>query len=226
MFRVFSLSILLAALLSVSVVAQAPTGTISGLVTDETGGVIPNASLTILNKATGVSRTAQTNSEGFFTAPALPAGEYEVRAEVKGFKTSVRTATVQAGESTQVNMPMAVGQAQDFVTVEAATAQINYESHNIQGVISRSNIQDLPLNGRSYLQLAALEPGVTIGSGSVAQFNSLFTVSVLGAGNRTVVTVDGGNVSDNIDVGGGMASMNFSQENVQEFQLSEVNFDI
>jgi hypothetical protein len=60
----------------------------------------------------------------------------------------------------------------------------------------------------------------------VAQFNVLFTVSVLGAGNRTAVTIDGGNISDNIDVGGGMSSMNFSQEMVQEFQISEVNFDI
>ncbi len=112
------------------------------------------------------------------------------------------------------------------MNVEAATAQINYESHNITGVIQRSEIQNIPLNGRSYLQLAALQPGVTIGSGTVAQFNALFTVSVMGAGNRTAITIDGGNVSDNIDVGGGMSSMNFSQETVQEFQLSEVNFDI
>src|SRR6202041_2066522 len=104
--------------------------------------------------------------------------------------------------------------------------QINYETHNIQGVIPRETIQDLPLNGRSYLQLAQLEPGVTVATGSVAQFNALFTVSVLGAGTRTAVTIDGGNVSDNIDVGGGMSSMNFSQDVVQEFQLSEVNFDL
>ena len=226
MFRVISLSILLVALLAVSVLAQAPTGTISGVVTDDTGAVIPNATVTLTNKATNVSRSATTNGEGFFSAPALQAGEYEVRAEVKGFRTLVRAATVQTGESTQVNMPMSLGQTQEVVTVEAATAQINYESHNIQGVIPRATIQDLPLNGRSYLQLAQLEPGVTIASGTVAQFNVLFTVSVLGAGNRTAVTIDGGNVSDNIDVGGGMSSMNFSQETVQEFQLSEVNFDI
>ena len=123
-------------------------------------------------------------------------------------------------------MPMTLGQTQEVVTVEAASAQINYESHNITGVIQRNEIQNMPLNGRSYLQLAALQPGVTISPGTVAQFNVLFTVSVMGAGNRTAVTIDGGNVSDNIDVGGGMSSMNFSQETVQEFQLSEVNFDI
>ena len=194
--------------------------------TDDSGAVIPNATVTIVNKATNGARTATTNAEGFYSAPALAAGDYEVKAELKGFKTLVRPATVQIGESTQVNMPMSLGATTEVVTVEAATAQINYESHNIQGVIPRSTIQDLPLNGRSYLQLAQLEPGVTVSTGTVAQFNVLFTVSVLGAGNRTAVTIDGGNVSDNIDVGGGMSSMNFSQDMVQEFQISEVNFDL
>ncbi len=225
MSRVIAASILLSLLCCLAAFAQ-PTGTITGTVADESGAVIPNVTVTITNKASGFSRTASTNAEGYFSATAIPAGEYEVKAEVTGFRTLVRPATVQAGETTQVNMPMSLGQTQEVVTVEAATAQINYESHNITGVIQRSEIQDIPLNGRSYLQLAALQPGVTISSGTVAQFNSLFQVSVLGAGNRTAITIDGGNVSDNIDVGGGMSSMNFSQETVQEFQLSEVNFDI
>ena len=212
--------------LSVTVSAQAPTGIITGTVTDESGAVIPNGAITITNKATGFSRTTGTNAQGLFSAPALPAGDYEVRAEVAGFRTLVRDAAVQTGETTTVNLPMQLGGTKDVVTVEAATAQVNYETHNIQGVIQRSTIQDLPLNGRSYMQLAALEPGVTIASGSTAQFNALFTVSILGAGNRTVFTIDGGNVSDNIDVGGGISSMNFSQETVQEFQISTVNFDL
>src|SRR5947209_20522736 len=71
-----------------------------------------------------------------------------------------------------------------------------------------------------------MERDYTFASGSVAQFNSLFTVSVLGACKRTLFSIDGGNVSDNIDVGGGISSMNMSQESVQEFQLSSVNFDL
>jgi hypothetical protein len=206
--------------------AQAPTGIILGTVTDTTGAVVPNATITITNKATGVARAASTNSEGLFSAPALPSGQYEVRAEVQGFRTIVREAQVEAGSSTTVDLALSVGTSKEVVTVEAATAQVNYDNHTIEGVIERSTIQDLPLNGRSYLQLAATQPGVTISPGTVAQFNVLFTVSVLGSGNRTAVTIDGGNVSDNIDVAGGMSSMNFSQETVQEFQLSEVNFDL
>jgi len=206
--------------------AQAPTGIIIGTVTDESGAIVPNVSVSVTNKATGFTRTITTNAEGLYSVPALPAGEYEVRVEAQGFRTTVRTAIVQTGESTTVNLPMQVGGTKDVVTVEAATAQINYETHNIQGVIERENIESLPLNGRSYMQLASLEPGVTIANGSTAQFNALFTVSVLGAGNRTAFSIDGGNVSDNIDTGSGISSMNFSQELVQEFQLSSVNFDL
>jgi carboxypeptidase family protein len=218
---------LLAALACMLALAQAPTGIITGTLTDESGAVIPNATVTITNKAEGVvARTATTDAQGYYSAPSLPAGDYEVRAEVSGFRTVQRDASVLAGSTTTVNMPMTLGATKEVVTVEAASSQINYETHNIQGVIDRSAIQDLPLNGRSYLQLAQLEPGVTIGTGTPGQFNALFTVSVLGAGNRTVITIDGGNVSDNVTTAGGISSMNFSQETVQEFQLSEVNFDL
>jgi len=217
---------LLAALACMIALAQAPTGIITGTLTDESGAVIPNATITITNKATGVARTLTTNAGGLYSAPALPAGDYEMRAEVSGFRTVVRDATVQAGETTTVNLPMTLGESRQVVTVEAATAQMNYDSHTVQGVIEQNQIQDLPLNGRQYMQLAALEPGVTVTSGSTAQFNALFNVSILGAGNRTVFTVDGGNVSDNIDTAGGSSSMNFPQETVQEFQLSSVNFDL
>lgn len=177
-----------------AIYGQAPTGTILGTVTDESGAVIPNATLTITNRATGIARSVVTNSEGFFSAPALPAGQYELRGEVQGFKTVVRQAEVEIGRSTTVNIPLSVGTSKEVVNVEAATAQINYENHEIQGIVERDTIQDLPINGRSFMELSTLEPGVTISPGSTAQFNTLFTVSVLGGGNRTLLTVDGGNL--------------------------------
>jgi Carboxypeptidase regulatory-like domain len=221
-----SLLALLFAVMSVIAVAQAPTGIIEGTVADESGAVIPNATVTITNKATGVSRTATTNASGYYSAPALPPSDYEVRVEVQGFKTTLRAATVQAGGDLQVNMSMSLGGTKDVVTVEGATTDVNYENNQVSGVVEHQTIQDLPFNGRSYIQAAAIEPGVTITPGTTSQFNALFTVSVLGSGNRTVYTIDGGNVSDNIDVGGGISSMNFSQEVVQEFQISTLNFDI
>ncbi len=182
-----SLLALLLVAMSMIAVAQNATGIITGTVSDESGAVVPNATVTITNKATGITRTTTTNAEGLYSAPALVAGEYEVRVEIQGFKTTVRPTLLQAGGDVQVNMAMSLGGTKDVVTVEGATTEVNYEGHQVQGVIERQTIQDLPMNGRSYIQLASIEPGVTVASGTTSQFNALFTVSVLGSGNRTRV---------------------------------------
>ncbi|HYA17683.1 MAG TPA: carboxypeptidase-like regulatory domain-containing protein, partial [Bryobacteraceae bacterium] len=209
----------------ISLFAQAPTGAINGTVTDQSGGVVPNATVTVTDKATSSARTLTTNAEGYFNAPSLSAGQYEVKAEMQGFKTLVRDATVAAGSATTVDMAMSVGQASDVVNVEAAAAQVNYESHSVAGVVERTNIQELPINGRSFLSLATLEPGITTAPGTAAQFNSLISVTTLGGMGYTRFTLDGGIVNDEWE-GTGTTGMNFSQEIVQEFQMSTVNFDI
>src|SRR5215472_9365828 len=212
--------------LSFLVYSQAPTGTITGIVTDESGAAVANVTVTITDKATGTARSLMTNASGLYSAPALPVGDYEVRAQLQGFRTVQRESTVQAGGTFTVDLALSIGETREVVEVQAASTQINYETNAVQGVIDQDAVKDLPLNGRSFMQLAVLEPGVTIASGSTAQFNALFTVSVLGAGNRTAYTVDGGNISDSIDTGGGSSSLNLPQDVIQEFQLSSVNFDI
>jgi len=205
--------------------AQVPTGALAGAVTDGTGAVVPNATVTLTNKETGATRTVESNSEGFYSAPSLPAGEYEVKVVAKGFSASVRPATVLTGSTTTVNVSLQVGQTNEIVTVTGTTATaINYESHTVQGVVTRQQIDSLPLNGRSFLNLAQLEPGVTVQLGNPAQFNAQFNVSVLGGpASHTAITVDGGNVRNPVEGGTGQ---NFSQEIVQEFQLSSTNFDL
>jgi hypothetical protein len=210
--------------------AQAPTGAISGTVKDESGAVIPGAGVTITNKATDFNRAIVTNTEGLYSAPALPPGEYEVRVEVPRFRTLVRPATVVAGSGTTVDITMSLGATEEVLTVETATPQINYDTHSVAGLIARENIEDVPLNGRSSLQLAALEPGVTVNAGATSQFNAMFNVSILGSnggatagsGVGPVITMDGGVINDEVEGG---TSMNFSQEVVQEFQISSANFD-
>lgn len=204
--------------------AQVPTGTIIGVITDETGAIVPNAKVAIVNKDTGLTRDTQSGPDGGFSASALPAGSYEVRVEATGFRALVRPAEVQAGTTTTVNVTMQVGSTKDVVTVEAAAANINYDANTVQGVVSQQQIDNLPLNGRSYLNLAQLEPGVIVTPGNPAQFNAQFNVSVLGGmASHTAITVDGANIRNAVE---GSSSMNFSQEIVQEFQLSSVNFDL
>jgi hypothetical protein len=202
--------------------AQAPTGIILGTVRDESGAVIAAASIAITDKATSAARTVTTNAEGLYTAPALQPGSYEVRATTEGFRTVVREAQVLAGTTTTVDFNLQLGATKEVVNVEGTAAQINYESHAVEGVVQRQSIQELPLNGRSFLQLATLEPGVTTTPGSTGQFNSLFYINTLGGGGQDgpVLTVDGAIINDEMEGG---TSMNFSQEVVEEFQISTLN---
>ena len=204
--------------------AQVPTGTIVGTVTDPSGAVIANATVTVTNKNTGASRVIQTAESGAFSAPSLSPATYELRVEMLGFATNIRSIEVTTGATTSVNIALQVGTAKEIVDVQAEGTTINLESHSVQGVVTRQQIDNLPLNGRSFLNLAQLEPGVTVAPGNPAQFNAQFNVSVLGGpASHTAITVDGGNIRNPVEGGTGQ---NFSQEVVQEFQLSSTNFDL
>jgi hypothetical protein len=223
MYRLCLLSFLVFALAG-ALLGQVPAGTIAGVISDESGAVVPNAKVAVINKETNLRRDVVAGPDGSFTAAALPAGNYEVHAEAAGFRLLVRPATVETGATTTVNLTMQVGATKDVVTVEAAAANINYDSNTVQGVVSQQQIDNLPLNGRSFLNLAQLEPGVLVTPANPAQFNAQFSVSVLGGpASHTAITVDGGNIRNPVEGGTGT---NFSQEVVQEFQLSSVNFDL
>jgi hypothetical protein len=223
MFRL-SLTCLIVFAAAAALLAQVPTGTIAGTVTDASAAVVPNAKITIVNKDTGSTRGLATAADGTYSSAALPAGNYEVRAEAAGFRQLIQPATVETGATTTVNLSMVVGPTKDIVTVEATAANINFDSNTIQGVVTQQQIDDLPLNGRSFLNLAQLEPGVLVTPANPAQFNAQFSVSVLGGlASRTAITVDGGNIRNPVEGGSGT---NFSQEVVQEFQLSSTNFDL
>ena len=204
--------------------AQVPTGTIVGTVTDPQGAVVVKAKVSITNKDTGASRVVETKSDGSYTAPSLPPGNYLVRAEAPGFKVLDRTVEVLTGATVSVNLAMQVGAASEIVDVVSSRPAIDTETNTIQGVVAPEQIENLPLNGRSFLNLASLEPGVTVNQGNPAQFNAQFNVSVLGGpASHTAITVDGANIRNPVEGGTGQ---NFSQEVVKEFQISSTNFDL
>lgn len=204
--------------------AQVPTGGMQGTVMDESGAVIPGAEITITNSNTALVRNVITGPTGLYEADLLPAGTYEVEVKMPGFQTQKRVVTVITGSSTRADCTLKVGTAEQVVIVEGAAPRLSYESHKIDGVVQRVQIENLPLNGRNFLQLAFLEPGVTVSTGSLAQYNAQFHVSVLGgSSSQTRITVDGANIVNAIEGG---TQQNFSQEVVQEFQISSVNFDL
>ena len=215
--------LLVLAILTLSA-AQVPTGTIAGTISDPSGAVIAGASVTVTNKSNGASRVIRTDSSGAYSAPSLAAGSYEVKVEASGFSATVLPAEVATGITVTLNVAMRVGAASEIIDVTAEAANINLESHTVQGVIHRQQIENLPLNGRNFLNLAQLEPGVLVTPANPAQFNAQFSVSVLGGpASHTAITVDGGNIRNPVEGGTGQ---NFSQEVVQEFQLSSTNFDL
>src|ERR1700722_16721436 len=125
MSRLISVSLLCVsslAFVGATVYAQSADGIIEGTVTDASGAVIPNASVTITNKADSGTRTVTTNETGAYRPPALLAGEYTVKVAVSGFRTVVRDATVNAGGDITVSLVLSVGDATEVVTVEAASA--------------------------------------------------------------------------------------------------------
>jgi hypothetical protein len=209
----------------VTALAQVPTGAIRGTVADPTGAVIAGATVTAKNKNTGAERVVTTQADGQYQIGNLLPGEYELSVTMTGFKKHLSTITVEVGDTSTVNRSLEVGETSETVVVSGdATGLVNTNDFKVDGVITRQKIDSLPLNGRNFLTLAALEPGVRISTGSPGDANSLVNVSVGGASSAlTRLTVDGGSVVDGVTGG---AAQNFSIESVQEFQISSFNFDL
>jgi len=160
--------------------AQVAGGTISGTITDPSERLVPQAQVSITNVATGVITTVMTNADGFFTAPNLLPGEYEITVSAKGFTTEARKGiTLTVGAQQVFNLTLHVGSAARTVvevTTEAPAVQL--ASSDISAVVTASTVRELPLNGRSWTDLAALQPGV-----DTIQTQPTFTVGA-DRGNR------------------------------------------
>lgn len=147
---------------SAATMAQLPTATILGTVTDSTGAVIPGAMLTARNVDTGQSRIGISGENGAYRFPALPVGAYEVRVELQGFQTSVRSGlTLEVGQEAVVNFTLQAGALQETVNVTSEAPLVNTTSGTLGGLVDQQKMTDLPLNGRNYVDLAMLQPGVT-----------------------------------------------------------------
>ena len=141
--------------------AQTTTGTILGTVTDETGGVLPGVEITLSNTDTGISRAVVTGDEGTYQAPNLSLGNYEVEAGLAGFQTSVRSGIqLTVGREAVVNIRLSIGEISERVVVEGEAPLVETTSPALTGLVDERKIVDLPLNGRSFTQLALIQAGV------------------------------------------------------------------
>ena len=144
-----------------SALAQLPTATILGSVKDSSGAVIPGAALTAKNSSTGLTRTTVSAADGSYRFPALPVGPYEITAERTGFETEVRRGlNLAVSEEAVLNFTLQVGAVEQTVAVTAEAPLVNTTSGSLGGLVSEQKVADLPLNGRNYIDLTLLEPGV------------------------------------------------------------------
>src|SRR5882724_8032243 len=141
--------------------AQVAGGSISGTISDTSGRVINNVQITITNVATGVAREATTNDEGFYSAPNLLPGTYEAKFAAKGFRTEARKGIeLTVGASVGLDQVLGVGSTFETITVQSEVPAVQLTTSDISAVVNGTTVRELPLNGRSWTDLATLQPGV------------------------------------------------------------------
>jgi len=141
--------------------AQVAGATLSGTVNDPSGAVVPNAQVSARNTATGVARTATTDSAGFYSIPNLLPGTYEVSVTAAGFSTAVQSNIgLAVGAQQQLNIAMKIGETTQKVQVTETAPAVQLTSSTLSGEVQAQTVRELPLNGRDWTQLATLQPGV------------------------------------------------------------------
>src|SRR5437016_782866 len=156
-----TLMLINSAVMHVDVEAQVAGGTITGTVVDSSGRVIPNAGVSITNTATGINRSVTTNEDGLYIAPNLLPASYELTFTAPGFRTDVRTGIeLTVGATVTLNTTMQVGGTKETVQVQTEPPDVQLNTSDISAVVNATTVRELPLNGRSWTDLAALQPGV------------------------------------------------------------------
>jgi hypothetical protein len=195
------------------------TGSIVGTVSDSSGAVVSVASVTITNLATGEVLHLISNSAGAFNSGALVPGEYATLISAKGFSSIQARTTVLVGNTSRINATLRLGTGKEIIEVEDGALQVNTEQPTVQGVLTEQQIENLPVNGRNFLDLAQLEPGVQIQDAVGIGKDGFSSISFGGRlGRATRLEVDGIDISDEIF---GSTTTNIAASAIQEFQLSQ-----
>src|SRR5712664_2759357 len=153
-------------LLCLPLFSQGSSGRILGTVTDQSGGVISGATVTVTDTERGVSKILVTNEPGEYNAPTLNPGTYKVRAEAKGFKTVERQNIVlEVGKEVRVDLTLQPGDQVQTITITESIPMVETTNATLGGTLNNADINDMPLNGRNYQNLLSLRPGVMVQPG-------------------------------------------------------------
>ena len=224
------LTILLGMFFTVQAGAQVSGATLSGLVTDASGAAIANAKVSIENVATGEVREASTNGEGFYSAPNLLPGSYQVSASGQGFATVVQKGiTLTVGAQQSLNLSLNPGQVTQTVEVMSTQPDVQTSSSAVSSTVDSKTVRELPLNGRDWTSLATLEPGViNIPNQATTSFNANkgnrgFGNQLSDSGHRpneNNYRLNGVSINDYTNAApGGATGLNLGVDAVQEFSV-------
>ena len=201
-------------------------GAIQGTITDPSGASVPNAAITITSIGEGSVRSENTDKAGFYSVGPLNPGEYKIAVSAPGFSRLEVTTRILTGTATPGSFKLSVGQESQTIEVTAGDIQVNTDQTNVSDVITREQIASLPVNGRNFLDLAQIEPGVQLQNGnSFDPTKSGYTgVSVNGTSGRTTrILLDGQDITDETV---GTTIFNVSQGAINEFQLGRSTQDV
>jgi outer membrane receptor protein involved in Fe transport len=210
--------LVLTVLLALPAMAQQTTGTISGRITDQQGAIIPGATVTAVNPATGFTRTVVSDSQGIYSVTALLVGTYDLKIELAGFQPLERKGlVVSVSQNITVDLQLSVAAVAENVTVTGQTPLIETTSSSVGGVVDTDKIEALPLNGRQFANLAMTIAGVGMGFHSDPTKSTQYSPQVAGGNGRNVnYQIDGGDNND--DTVGGLLQL-FPLEAIQEFNM-------
>jgi hypothetical protein len=214
-------------MLSFGLYGQINTSAIVGIVTDETGSAVPNATVTVTQEGTGLLRKVQSSEAGEYVVPQLAPGRYQIGVEAKGFQAATaRNVDLAIAQRERVDFPLKVGTVSEQVVVEAHAEIAETDTASLGQLINSRTVQDLPLNGRNYLTLGALSPGV-IPQIPSSQGPASFISSTTGRSDRSIL-VGGQRESstsyllDGVELRNprvGDTSINPSLDAIQEFRI-------
>jgi len=229
------LGLVLTLLVAAQMWGQVAGGTIQGTITDDSGAILQNATVVITRTASGVSRTATTNGDGFYIAANLLPGVYEMTVAATGFANLVRKdITLTVGSVEVVNLALHVGKVTENVEVTGVPPAVELATSSLSGVVSAGTVRQLPLNGRDWTSLATLEPGVssvltqsTLAAGDTNRVNRGYGAQLTVGGTRPEQNnyrVDGISVNDYANAApGGILGTNLGVDAIQEFSVITSN---
>jgi carboxypeptidase family protein/TonB-dependent receptor-like protein len=231
--RVLACVLIVGSLMTTRAFAQ--TAEISGTIIDSSGASVPNAGVTALNVGTGISQSTESNSYGYYLIPLLEVGNYTVTAQAKGFETQIRSGvSLSVGAQQVLNITMQVGSVTQSVEVNGAAPIVELGNAAIADVVNEKTTVELPLNGRDWTSLAALQPGVNSLATDQAATNG-YDREVRGYGAQVTISgsrpqfnnyrIDGISVNDQENSGpGSVEGATLGVDAIQEFSVLTTNY--